>query len=82
MRSVILKGAEIARINYFFLSGQTSYEILKLFCDYRGERSQILGGKESLVCGCCPCCMWQHSPPLCVRGAATDSRLGTWRGPV
>lgn len=67
MRSVILKGAEIACINYFILSGQASYEILKLFCNCRGERSQILrwGGKGSLT-------------SLCVRGAATDSRLGTW----
>lgn len=63
MRSVILKGTEIACTNYFILSGQTSHEILKLFCDYRGENSQILGGKGSLICGCCPCCMGQHSPP-------------------
>lgn len=79
MRSVILKGTEIACINYFFLSGQIfdiSYEILKLFCDYRGESSQILGGKGSL---------WLHGAALtspCVRGAAADSRLGTWHDPT
>lgn len=77
MRSVILKGTEIACINYFILSGQTSHEILELFCDCGGENSQILGGKGSLICGCC---MGQHSPPR-VRGAAADSRLGTWHGP-
>lgn len=32
MRSVILKRTETACINYFLLSGQTSYKIFKLFC--------------------------------------------------
>lgn len=54
MRSVILKGTGIARINYLILSGRTSHKTLKLFCDYGGESSRIAGGKGSLDCGCCP----------------------------
>ena len=48
MRSVILKGTEITRINYLTLSRQTSHKILKLVCDYgEGENGQIMAGKGS-----------------------------------
>ena len=56
MRSVILKGTEIACINYLILSRQTYHKILKLFCDYgEGENGQTMGGKGPLDRGRCPC---------------------------
>lgn len=61
LRSVILKGTEIAFINSLILSGQTSHKILKLCGDYGGgENGWIVGGRDPWVVATA-CATWPAS---------------------